>query len=164
MIQDEIRAFVELWGTMGSIWGINTSVARVHALLLASDGSFTLDEIAEALGIAKSNASTCLKELRGWGVVKKVASPGERKERFACEPDVWAMLFNIARERKRREFEPALRAVQETLSKVDGGAPGVASERLHQLESVFATMDEVAERALQNEGTARAFLAFLGGR
>ena len=163
MIPKQIRAFVEHWGTMGSIWGINTSVARVHALLLASEGSFTLDEIADALGIAKSNASTCLKELRGWGVVRKVASPGERKERFACEPDVWAMLFNIARERKRREFEPALRSVQATLAKTDGAA-GVASDRLRQLEAVFSALDQVAERALQNEGTARAFLAFLGGR
>jgi DNA-binding transcriptional regulator GbsR (MarR family) len=163
-VDESVREFVETWGAMGAIWGINSSVARVHALLLASERAFTLEEIASELQIAKSNASTCLKELRAWRVVRKLTVPGERKERFASEKDPWTMLFNIARERKRREFDPALQAVRGTLAKAGSKPGGVAIERLRQLEGMFSTMDAIANKALDNETTARLLLGFLAGR
>ncbi len=146
---------------MGTMWGIGASVARVHALLLASNRAFTLDEIAETLQLAKSTVSTALKELRTWGVVRRHAVPGERKERFSSEGDPWTMLFNIARERKRREFDPMLRAVREALQNVGEGTDDVALERLRRLEEMLSAMDSVASRALSNERAARALLEFL---
>ena len=156
--------FVDVWGQMGTIWGITASVARVHALLLASEQALTLDEICVALSIAKSNASTSLKELRDWGVVRRSTVPGERKERYASEGDPWLMLFNIARERKRREFDPALSAVRKAVSAAGKPSSGMAGGRLRKLEEMFSAMNAVATKALENEATARALLGFLGAR
>jgi len=158
-----IKEFVNSWGAMGSIWGIGTSVARVHALLLASDRSLCLNEICESLDIARSNASTSLKELRSYGVVRKITIPGERKEYFESEGDPWAMLFDIARERKRREFDPALALIQRALADLDRAPTGVAVDRLKQLESMFAVLSNLADKALQSDETARALLGFVSG-
>lgn len=156
-----IDRFVESWGVMGSVWGVNTSVARVHALLIASKRAHTLDEIVERLGISKSNASTSLKELRGWGVVRKVLEPGDRKDRYTAEPDVWKMLFSILRERKRREFDPARAAVDAALSSPEGGAE-LATGRLEEMKRLVDALDAIAERVLADESQARQMLAFFG--
>ncbi len=162
-MNEAVRDFVDTWGAMGGIWGISPSVARVHALLLASKRSFSLDEICEALQIAKSNASTSLKELRNWGVVRKVLVPGERKDRYVSEEDAWTMLFNIGRERKRREFDPAMSAIRAAVKRSAEAPAGVAVERLKQLEGMFSAMDAVASRALENEDSAKSLLRFLSG-
>jgi len=156
-----VQRFVEIWGSMGRMWGISASVARVHALLLASERAFTLDEICDELQIAKSNASTCLKELRTWGVIKKNIVAGQRKEQYASESEPWTMLFRIARERKRREFDPALAAVRSSLAEATEGGD-FALERLQQLESMLSTFDSIADRAMGKESTARALLQFVG--
>jgi DNA-binding transcriptional regulator GbsR (MarR family) len=91
---------------MGSVWGVNTSTARVHALLMASDESLSLDDIASRLQISRGNASMCLKDLRNWGVVRLAKVPGDRRDYYVSEPDVWKMSFAIARERKRRPYAP----------------------------------------------------------
>ncbi|HEX9399435.1 MAG TPA: MarR family transcriptional regulator, partial [Anaeromyxobacter sp.] len=107
MAPDTVKSFVEAWGAMGSLWGINRSVARVHALLMASEEPISLEEIAERLQISKGNASMSLRELRTFGVVRQVEAPGDRRDFYVTEPDVWTMFFRILRERKRREFDPA---------------------------------------------------------
>lgn len=159
-----IKEFVDTWGTMGGIWGISPSVARVHALLLASKRAFSLDEICEALQIAKSNASTSLKELRTWGVVRKVLVPGDRKDRWISEADPWTMLFRIGRERKRREFDPAYAAIRAAVKQASDAPDSVAVERLTQLEEMFSAMNAIADRALKNEETAKSLLHFLSAR
>jgi DNA-binding transcriptional regulator GbsR (MarR family) len=163
MSRDQVDRLVESWGQMGSLWGVNRSVARIHGLLIASERPHTLDEIAERLRISRSNVSTGLKELRSWGVVRKVPRPGERRELFACEPSIWKMLFSIMRERKRREFDPALAAVRSSLAEASRSSEALAIERLRELEDLLGTMDRIAERVLANEDRSRSLLGFLAG-
>lgn len=149
---------------MGGIWGISPSVARVHALLLATDRAYSLDELCDELQIVKSNASTSLRELRSWGVVRKVVSSDDRRERYQSESDAWTALFNIARERKRREFDPALSAIRSALGVARTGSSGLARTRLKDLESMLSTLDSVANKALASETAARALLTLVAGR
>ncbi len=158
-----VERFVESWGSMGVLWGINRSMARIHALLLASEEPLGLDEIATRLQISRGNTSMCLKELRSWEVIQRVHLPGDRKDYYVSESDVWSMLFRIAAERKRREFDPALASVRDALaSSEDDGGPVL--ERLQQMEELLGTMDRVGTQFLGNEATSRAMLQFLTGQ
>ena len=116
MMDDKARRdFVESWGSMGALWGINRSMARIHALLLATREPLGLEEITEQLEMSRGNASVCLKELRHWGVIRRIHLTGERRDYYIAEEDIWSMLFRIAEERKKREFEPALAALREAM-------------------------------------------------
>ncbi|HET8540549.1 MAG TPA: MarR family transcriptional regulator, partial [Anaeromyxobacter sp.] len=158
---DTLREFVEAWGAMGSLWGINRSVARVHALLMASDGPVSLDEIAERLRISKGNASMSLRELRTFGVVRQVEAPGDRRDFYVTEPDVWTLFFRILRERKRREFDPAVEAIRTLVERA--GAAGEVKERLEQMADLLGTADAVMARFLRDPQSSRAALAFMSG-
>jgi len=163
-VDDEsLDRFIEAWGGMGALWGINRSMARVHALLIASADPVGLDELATRLGISRGNASMCLKELRAWGVVKRVHQAGDRRDYYVTEPDVWAMFFRIARERKRREFDPAREAVRSTLDGLDVQTPGDVRARIEQMADLLDTAERVLERALADPRTSRALLAFVAG-
>lgn len=164
MNDDLVRRFVDSWGAMGSFWGVNASVARVHGLLIISDRSWCLDEISEYLGLSKGNVSTCLKELRAWKVVRKVIQAGDRREFYLSEPDSWQMLFSIMRERKRREFDPLLESVGATLAEAEKNPEGVALPRLRQMEQMLGTLDRVAERALASSDQVRSLVAFMLGK
>jgi DNA-binding transcriptional regulator GbsR (MarR family) len=158
---DTVQRFVEAWGAMGSLWGINRSVARVHALLMASEAPVSLDELAERLQISKGNASMSLRELRTFGVVRQVEVPGDRRDFYVTEPDVWTMFFRILRERKRREFDPAVEAIRELLDAP--GARGAVRGRLEQMAELLDTMDGVAGRFLKDPKSSRSALAFVAG-
>ncbi len=158
---ETLKEFVEAWGAMGSLWGINRSVARVHALLMASDGPVSLDEIADRLRISKGNASMSLRELRTFGVVRQVEAPGDRRDFYVTEPDVWTMFFRILKERKRREFDPALEAIRSLVARA--GAAGEVKARLEQMADLLATADGVMARVLRDPQSSRAALAFLSG-
>ncbi len=161
MPADTVQRFVEAWGAMGSLWGINRSVARVHALLMASEEPIGLDEIAERLHISKGNASMSLRELRTFGVVRQVEAPGDRRDFYVTEPDVWTMFFRILRERKRREFDPAVEAIQRLAQAP--GAGGAVRGRLEQMAELLTTMDGVASRFLKDPESSRSALAFVSG-
>jgi len=161
MSADSLRRFVEAWGSMGSLWGVNRSVARVHALLMASEEPLTLDTIAERLGISKGNASMCLKDLRAFGVVRQVEQAGDRRDFYVTEPDVWTMFFRILKERKRREFDPALDAVRVPLA--DEGASGQVRRRLEEMENLLSTLEALADRFLKDPRTSRAALSLVTG-
>lgn len=156
-----LQQFVEAWGAMGALWGINRSVARVHALLMASDGALSLDEIAERLAMSKGNASMSLRDLRNFGVVRQVEVPGDRRDFYVTEPDVWTMFFRILTERKRRELDPAAEAVRRLVA--ESGATGAVRDRLEQMDELLGTMDQVASRVLRDPASSRAALAFLSG-
>src|SRR5512133_3443583 len=158
---EAVQRFVEAWGAMGSLWGINRSVARVHALLMASEEPISLDEIAERLQISKGNASMSLRELRTFGVVRQVEAPGDRRDFYVTEPDVWTMFFRILRERKRREFDPALEAIRGLVERA--GAACEVKERLEQMADLLATADGVMARFLRDPQSSRAALAFMAG-
>ena len=109
--------FVSQWGVMGTQWGINRTMAQIHALLMTSPEALSTDEVMEELAISRGNAHTNLKELVNWGLLRIVTRKGERKEYFEAELDVWEIFRRIVQERKRREIDPALDLLQ------DSGAP-----------------------------------------
>lgn len=100
--------FVSQWGALGTQWGINRTMAQIHALLMTAPQAMTTDEVMEDLEISRGNAHTNLKELVAWGLLRVVVKKGERREYFEAEKDVWQIFTIVARERKRREIEPAL--------------------------------------------------------
>lgn len=161
MAAESLQSFVEAWGAMGSLWGINRSVARVHALLMANEEPLSLDDIADQLQMSKGNASMSLRELRTFGVVRQVEAPGDRRDFYVTEPDVWTMFFRILRERKRREFDPALDAIQRLID--TPGASGAVRGRLEQMADLLTTMDGVANRFLKDPESSRSALAFVAG-
>src|ERR1043165_1684356 len=116
-----MKRFVLHWGEMGSRWGINRSVAQVHALLMLSPKPMAADEISETLDVARSNGSTSIKELQGWGLVRVVHVFGDRREHFETLRDVWEMFLVIMRERKKRELDPTLATLRECAADAKAG-------------------------------------------
>ncbi|MBS7563745.1 transcriptional regulator [Mucilaginibacter sp. Bleaf8] len=115
------QKFIEAWGKLGSEWGINRTMAQVHALLLITPGELTTEEIMAQLSISRGNANMTLRDLMGWGLVEKKHRPGERKEYFYADKDTWNIARQVAKERRRRELEPVLKLLDE-LSTVEGDA------------------------------------------
>jgi DNA-binding transcriptional regulator GbsR (MarR family) len=149
--------FVESWGSMGMLWGINRSMARIHALLIATEEPLTLDDICAELQISRGNASMSLKELRNWRVIQRVHVPGDRRDFYVTEQDVWAMFFRIADERKRREFDPAITTVKQALQAA-GDSESKVKERLVQMGELLAIMDKVMSHALADERRSHTLL------
>jgi DNA-binding transcriptional regulator GbsR (MarR family) len=106
------ESFISEWGAIGSSWGINRTMAQIHALLMVSPHPLSTDEVMHELRISRGNAHSNLHELMDWGLVRSVIKKGERKEHFEAEKDVWKMFCTISRQRKRREVEPVLRALR----------------------------------------------------
>lgn len=163
MTSKALGDFIEAWGSMGMLWGINRSMARIHALLIASDEPLTLDAIAERLQISRGNTSMSLRELRNWGVVRRVNLPGDRHDHWVTEPDVWMMFFRIAAERKKRELDPARDAVKQALARLDDRAARAVKGRLEQMSDLLATLDSIATRFLADPASSQAMLAFVAG-
>jgi DNA-binding transcriptional regulator GbsR (MarR family) len=108
--------FIAQWGTLGSCWGINRTMAQIHAYLMLAIEPTDTNAVMDALKISRGNANSNLRDLVGWGLIKRVTYPGDRKEYFEAEKDVWAMFCIIARERKRREIDPALNLLKASSS------------------------------------------------
>src|SRR5438034_11520561 len=106
------------WGEMGTRWGINRTVAQIHALLYLSPKPLHAEDIAETLSVARSNVSTSLKELQGWGIVKLVHVLGDKRDHFESLKDVWEMFRLVLDERKRREIDPTLQLLRECIAEV----------------------------------------------
>ncbi len=111
--------FITQWGAMGSAWGINRTMAQIHALLLVTDRPLSTDEIMEDLRISRGNANMNLRDLAGWGLIRSVIRKGERREYFEAEKDVWKMFCTIVRERKRREIRPAINVLKDCIDRTD---------------------------------------------
>ena len=158
---DEVNRFIEAWGSMGLLWGINRSMARIHALLLVSEERIDSEEISNALSISRGNVSMCLKELRNWGVIQRVHVSGDRCDYYVAEPDSWKMLYRIAVGRKAREFDPAVNALRHLLAEVDTGSSANVHDRLTQLESLFSTFDNIITGFLASEQKSKTILEFL---
>lgn len=161
MDREEKNRFIESWGSMGILWGINRSMARIHALLMVSDEPLDSEEISDYLNISRGNTSMCLKELRNWGVVQRVNISGDRRDFYITEPDTWKMLFGIAVNRKSREFDPALHALRHLLAEADFKESEKVQERLSQVEDILATLDHIITRFLENETKSRTMLDFV---
>ncbi|MFN8253193.1 MAG: MarR family transcriptional regulator [Ferruginibacter sp.] len=111
--------FISSWGAFGTHWGINRTMAQIHALLLVSPKPMSQDDIMEALDISRGNVNMNIRDLISWGLVDRVLLPGERKEYFTAEKDIWKVATQIIKERKKRELDPMLKLLSQ-LENVDG--------------------------------------------
>ena len=135
--------FVLHGGEMGSVWGVNRSVGQIHGLLYLSDKPLTAEEIAERLGLARSNVSNSLKELQGWNLVRRVHVMGDRRDHFAAETDLWEMVTRIAEGRKQREVDPTIALLQGCMHDADKdkALTPVAKQRLAAMLGFLSMID-----------------------
>src|SRR4029078_12719600 len=115
------QKFILHWGEMGTRWGINRTVAQIHALLFISPKSLTAEEIMDTLVVARSNVSNSLRELQGWGIVKLVHVMGDKRDHFESMKDVWEMFRVVLDERKKREIDPTLHLLRECIEEAEQG-------------------------------------------
>ncbi|MFT3687386.1 MAG: ArsR family transcriptional regulator [Phycisphaerales bacterium] len=108
--------FVQTWGALGSQWGINKTMAQIHALLMVSHEPVSMEDIMEELQISRGNASMNLRALMDWGIVYKEFKAGERREYFTAEKDLDELAVKISKERSKREIRPALKVLKEVSS------------------------------------------------
>ncbi len=148
-LPDTIERFVLHWGEMGQLWGVNRSVAQIHALLYVAERAKTAEEIAAELGLARSNVSTSLKELVGWNLVRRVSQMGDRRDYFEAEADMFEMVRRIAIGRKAREIDPTLALLRACVAEssrdpsVSSKARGRLAEMLNFMEVVDHGFDEI---------------------
>ena len=157
-----VQQFILYWGDMGGQWGVNRSVAQIHALLYLATSPMNAEQISETLGIARSNVSNSLKELVGWKLIRRVPIVGDRREHFEAEVDVWEMAMRIAQGRKEREIDPAIAALQACLAEAEketGLNPEVL-DRLREMESFLGTTTKWYDQML---GVPKAQLKLLIG-
>src|SRR5206468_63554 len=131
------QKFVLHWGEMGTRWGINRTVAQIHALLYVSERPLNAEQIAETLGVARSNVSTSLKELQGWRIVRLVHVLGDKRDHFESMKDVWELFRIVLDERKRREVDPTLAMLEECIAEAgkEKEADKYTLERLRELQA-----------------------------
>jgi len=135
------QKFILHWGEMGTRWGINRTVAQVHALLFISPKPLNADEIVETLGVARSNVSTSLKELQGWGIIKLVHQMGDKRDHFESMKDVWELFRVVLNERKRREMDPTTQLLNECIAEAeqDKATDAYTQARLRDLRDFMET-------------------------
>jgi DNA-binding transcriptional regulator GbsR (MarR family) len=145
-----IEHFVLRWGDMGGQWGVNRSVAQIHALLYLSERPLTAEDIAKTLGMARSNVSNSLKELAGWKLIRRVPLFGERRDHFEAETDLWEMVTRIAQGRKEREIDPAAAALRACRAEAEGDprVSPVARRRLAEMEQFVGTLSRWYDQML----------------
>lgn len=144
-----MERFILHWGEMGARWGVNRSVAQVHALLYLSPRPLHAEEITEILEIARSNVSTSIKELQSWGLVKLTHVKGDRRDHFEALKDNWTILTTIVEERKKREIDPTLSVLRTTVleaeddDKTDPKVKQQIAEFLEFLETLSGWYDQI---------------------
>ena len=133
------QRFVLHWGEMGTRWGINRTVAQIHALLYISPQPLNAEEIAATLSVARSNVSTSLKELQGWGIVKLIHVMGDKRDHFESMKDVWEMFRVVLDERKKREIDPTLTLLRDCIleAEKDKETDKYTEQKLRDLHDFF---------------------------
>jgi DNA-binding transcriptional regulator GbsR (MarR family) len=164
------QRFILHWGEMGTRWGINRTVAQVHALLFISPKPLHAEEIATTLAVARSNVSTSLRELQGWGIVHVSHVLGDRRDHFESVKDVWEIFRIVAEERKRREIDPTLRVLQECVGELKKSGTGYTRDRLEEMlafltctSGLFDELVHMPTSALKGMGRLRGKLKGLFG-
>ncbi len=138
--------FISSWGAFGSQWGINRTMAQIHALLLISPGPLSADEIMEELNISRGNANMNIRELINWGLVQRTLQAGERREFFTAEKDIWKVVKQIVKERKKRELEPMLKLLDD-LGEVEG------DKKDKEVKSFLETISSIKKLGTQADKT-----------
>lgn len=145
--------FIQTWGALGSQWGINKTMAQIHALLMISPEALSMEDIMEELQISRGNTSMNLRSLMDWGIVFKEYKPGERKEFFSAEGNINELARKIAKERSRREIKPTLRVLQE-ISTIDGEESSKAAHfkaKTEELYDFVSNADNMLEKIIDQK-------------
>src|ERR1700722_4731088 len=160
------QKFILHWGEMGTRWGINRTVAQVHALLFLSPLPLPADEISTTLAVARSNVSTCLRELQGWGIVRVGHALGDRRDHFESIKDVWEIFRIVSEERKRREIDPTLRVLAECVADAKANAQGdpYTRERLESMLEFLTVMTGLFDEVLRMPAAALKGVGKLRGK
>jgi DNA-binding transcriptional regulator GbsR (MarR family) len=139
-----MEKYVLHWGEMGTRWGVNRTVAQIHALLYLSAKPLHAEEIADTLSVARSNVSTSVKELQGWGLVNVSHVIGDRRDHFSAVADNWTMLMTILEERKRREIEPTLTMLRQCVIEMedDEQTPDEVKTRIRTMLTFISTLTD----------------------
>ncbi len=145
-----VERFVLHWGDMGSRWGVNRSVAQIHALLYLAERPLTAEDIADTLGIARSNVSNSLRELGGWKLIRRIPVMGDRRDHYEAETDLWEMVARIAQGRKERELDPAASAIRACRAEAEGDerVSPVAKRRLEEMERFVGEIEHWYDQML----------------
>ena len=161
-----VERFVLHWGDMGGQWGVNRSVSQIHALLYLSERPLTADEIAAALGLARSNVSNSVKELLAWNLIRRVPIKGDRREHFEAETDLWEIATRIAVVRKEREIDPAVATLRACVADAerDPAVHPVASKRLKDMLAFVDMVDRWYAQMLTVPRSKIAAIIRLGTR
>lgn len=141
--------FIQSWGVLGSQWGINRTMAQIHALLLISPEPLSADNIMEQLNISRGNTNMNVRDLMDWGLVQKIIIPGERKEFFLAEKDIWKVATMIAYQRKKRELDPMINVLNE-LGDIEGDKK---DKELKQFTDTVANIKKFAGQAEKSLNT-----------
>jgi len=159
------KQFVLHWGEMGTRWGVNRTVAQVHALLFITAEPLTAEEITHTLAVARSNVSTSLRELQSWGIIRPVHVLGDRRTHYESMKDVWEMFRVIIDQRKRREIDPTLEMLRRSVAELERSGPAEAHtrERLVEMLEFFETMTALYQEVRNlPTGTMRGFVKMRG--
>jgi len=147
----EARAnFIQAWGTLGASWGINKAMAQIHGLLLISPESLSTEEIMEELDMSRGNANMNVRTLIDWGLVYREHKPGDRKEYFMAEKDIWEVARRVARERRKRELEPMMRML--------GQLKEVRSDKSKEAEEFKKVTAEITRFSQKADGMLDKFV------
>jgi len=138
-----VERFVLQWGDLGGQWGVNRSVSQIHALLYLADKPLTAEDVADSLGMARSNVSNSLKELIGWNLIRRVPMRGDRRDHYEAETDVWEIVTRISAGRKAREIDPAIAALKACIEQAgtDPDVSPVARRRLGEMLDFTVQVD-----------------------
>jgi len=144
--------FIQSWGTLGSNWGINRTMAQIHALLLVSNEPISTEDAMEALQISRGNTNMNMRTLIDWGIVQKVHIPGERREYFTADKDVWALARQVVKQRRQKEVEPMLRVLQE-VKNVEGNDKETQEfkDLIKDLDNFTGKVDDMMDKFIRSD-------------
>jgi DNA-binding transcriptional regulator GbsR (MarR family) len=133
---------IQAWGNLGYSWGLNKTMAQIHALLMTSPKALSTEEIMEELSISRGNANMNIRALLDWGIISRISVPGERKEYFKSEKDIWALARQVAKERRKRELEPIIKVLREVSEVQNDG-----TEQTKEFRKVVKELKNFAEKS-----------------
>ncbi len=149
-LEDAKLKYIHTWGSLATSWGINKTMAQVHALLLVATEPLSAEAIMESLQISRGNVNMNVRALIDWGIVRKEFVVGERKEFFVADKDIWELFKQITKERKKREIEPVLRILEELQEVEDASEEAQQFKKvLSDLSSVTTTVNGILDRAIK---------------
>ena len=160
------QKFILHWGEMGARWGVNRTVAQIHALLYLSPKPVPAEEIANTLSVARSNVSTSLKVLQSWDLVSVVHALGDRRDHYESMKDVWDLFKVVLEGRKRREVDPTLAILRSCLEEAEksGGEDRDTQQRLEEMLEFFETMTLLYEQVREMPKEQLQKLVKMGGK